>query len=325
MSCFSAPTGIAFFSSIFGTPTENISLINKAEIIVPSYKTRKVVVPERPLAPGSIQIRSIANNPNFSENALKEEYSLIQKIVGFWATQQIVDYLIYEKKSLSDDSISYREIVPYPKNGLQLWQQLKVLWNISFGAPSQSNNLRFSEVTKFTNYEVFSRPYVNKIEDIQEIVKGTDPFCRETVIEKQWVFKGTEVNVLYDAAPIANGDKKFHFLIIPQRHCEKFSDLTESEYVESQQLSQHLADFCKKEGCDTAFIFQKTGERAGQSVNHCHLHLVATATKTQQLFGKLTVFKNMLIGASGLSEDELKNRVNNLRVKLVNLTGKKDD
>ncbi len=67
---------------------------------------------------------------------------------------------------------------------------------------------------------------------------------------------------------------------------------------------------------DTAYQFAKTGLQAGQTVNHCHEHLIFTATKTQEFFSKLRVLKNMCWPASPLSKEELSQRVKALKKEL---------
>jgi len=77
-----------------------------------------------------------------------------------------------------------------------------------------------------------------------------------------------------------------------------------------------LIRFYKENGCHTAYLFDKAGAEAGQSVPHWHEHLIFTATKTQELFGKLIILKNMLIGSSPLPEKELQSRVQLLKIEL---------
>jgi diadenosine tetraphosphate (Ap4A) HIT family hydrolase len=148
-----------------------------------------------------------------------------------------------------------------------------------------------------------------QIESIEETIQGNDAFCDQKVIDKQLVFEGKEINILYNYAPIVLGEGKLHFLIVPKQHRSKFTDLTETEYLDVMQLSQKLVGFYKGKGYHTAYLFDKTGIEAGQTVPHWHEHVVFTATKTQEFFGKLTVLKNMLFGSSPLPSKELQIRV----------------
>ena len=70
-------------------------------------------------------------------------------------------------------------------------------------------------------------------------------------------------------------------------------------------------------GYPTAYIFNKNGREAGQSIPHWHEHVVFTATRTQEWLGKLTVLKNMLLGGSSpIPQQELQGRVAALQTEL---------
>jgi len=48
-------------------------------------------------------------------------------------------------------------------------------------------------------------------------------------------------------------------------------------------------------------LFHKTGDDAGQSVPHWHLHLVILTESTQSFWGRFAILQNMLIGSSPLT------------------------
>jgi diadenosine tetraphosphate (Ap4A) HIT family hydrolase len=118
--------------------------------------------------------------------------------------------------------------------------------------------------------------------------------------------------VLTNYAPIVLGSS-LHFLIVPKEHRTGFFDLEESEYVEAMKFSEKLIAYYSRNGLRTAYLFDKTGAEAGQTVPHWHQHVVFTATKTQEILGKLRVFKNLLWRPSPLPENRLQTRVHNLR------------
>ncbi|PWU15022.1 MAG: hypothetical protein C5B45_03355 [Chlamydiae bacterium] len=99
-----------------------------------------------------------------------------------------------------------------------------------------------------------------------------DAFCTQKIIEKQRVFEGRLINILYDYAPI--GPEKVHLLLVPKEHREKFSDLTKEEFLEIDDLSQKLIHFYKDKNPDrrdsAVHVFDKTGALAGQTVPHWH-------------------------------------------------------
>lgn len=316
MSFFYPLRALPFLSWAFGqiaSSADTLPLLQD-EVIVHESQRMQMVVPDHPLARGSLKIESKSISLHLSdwkaENA-EETYELIQKVIGVWKKHGVTDYLIYGKESTASASFSY-EVVPYPKNGWRFWKQFKTLWNIIFGGPSLSKSQRLRIASDFQQLEHAS----NEITLENECITGKDFFCDPHVVESQCVFEGEKINVLYNYAPIGLGERKLHFLLVPKEHRLKFSDLTQEEYLETVKLSQKLIRFYKEKEFKTAYLFNKTGAQAGQSVPHWHEHLVFTATKTQEIFGKLTILKNMLIGSRRLSEKELQMRVAYLKKEL---------
>lgn len=288
----------------------------QSEVIAFQGQTMNLVIPEKPLASGSMKLvprSGVVPFSGWSNNNRIESYELIQKVIQIWKEKGINDYLIYGKES---DDFSL-EIVPYEKKGWRFWKQFKVLWKITFGGSSLPYIERLKIAKDFAkNKELFSAPSTEQIESVKSISAKNDAFCNPEVIKKQAVFEGKHVNVLYNYAPIAIGEGKLHFLIVPKKHHVTFSELTKEEYLESADLEQKLIKFYLGKGYHTAYLFNKTGAEAGQTVPHWHEHLVFTATKTQEFFGRLIVLKNMLFGSSPLSKSELQKRVELLKIEL---------
>lgn len=313
---------LAFLTPFFAScsPTDNQS--KAADAIVYEGRTMRVLIPECPLAQGSLKIEPKVPATHFSEWSSEndaETYSLIKKISRVWDKQGI-DFFDYGKESDAVHSKFSWEVVPFPKTGSifwRIWNQFWVLFHTTFGGSCLSKIEQQRTAEKIREQIKFSEP----IEEEAEVKSAVEKcaFCDPKVIEKQWVFKGKTVQVLYTHAPISIGKDKLHFLVIPMRHAKKFNDLTLEEYQEASDLSRKLVCLYKNEGFHTAYLFNKSGKNAGQTVPHWHQHLVFTATKTQEFFGKLTVLKNMLFGSSVLPEAELKARVEALRTKLSHL------
>ena len=75
-----------------------------------------------------------------------------------------------------------------------------------------------------------------------------------------------------DLYPVTNG----HTLVIPKRKVQSFFDLTEEETVAMFELL-HLQkeDLKNKDSSITGFnIGVNDGEDAGQTIMHCHIHLI---------------------------------------------------
>ncbi len=315
--------GIASLSAIFGSAplNSNTQALISDEVVIYEGRFVKLIIPERSLDRGSVKVVANSSEESFSkwtEDEELESFQLIQRVVQIWQEKGITDYLRYGKESSESNSVFGWEIVPYSKNAWSYWQQFKVLWHTAFGGLYLSRAERLKITEDFQkDKELFSEPQIRQIKSIQEIVKGNDAFCNKQVIDRQVVFEGKEVRILYNYAPIVLGAGKLHFLVVPKQHRSGFSDLTETEYLEAMQLSQKLVHFYGNKGYHTAYLFDKTGARAGQSVPHWHEHVVFTATKAQEWFGRLSIFKNMLFGSSPLPEKELKSRVEALRTDLA--------
>ncbi len=269
-----------------------------------------VQVPEHPIANDSLQVGSERPLLEWTDSDHESSFEYLQKIVSFWQENQIADdYLVYGKHTKESSSFHW-EIVPHYKDSL-FWdfqQQLSVLWNISFGSGALPPEVMEEKA------KVIDRLFEQTILNPQDRgVQGEDPFCKDEVIEKQWVLKGDRVTVLFNYAPIGFGGERLHFLIIPKAHKERFEDLSSQEYVE---ISQFAARLIQKYSDKDAYLFHKSGRAAGQTVPHFHMHLVFTGSKVQDIFGKLTVFKNMLLGSSPMSAVELRTRVEELRLEL---------
>lgn len=301
-----------FFSKIHASETSK-------EVVVQKGHNLKIIVSERPLALGSLKIVSNGEERNFTDWKVsheKEAYGLIQDIVNVWQEKGITDYLIYAKESETSKSFNW-EIVPYAKKGFRFWKQFKVLWNMTFGGSVLPQVTRERVAIDFQkNKKSFSKNQLKEIELTKEVAQKKDAFCNPQVIENQQIFEGKSVRVLYNYAPITLGEGKLHFLIVPKEHRPNFSDLTEEEYLETMALSQKLIKFYRQKGYATAYLFDKSGSEAGQTVPHWHEHLVFTATKTEDVLGRLKVLKNMMIGSSPLPKKELEERIQALKKEL---------
>jgi len=79
-----------------------------------------------------------------------------------------------------------------------------------------------------------------------------------------------------DGFPVSDG----HTLIIPRRHVASFRNLTPEEIAAIHRLAGKLADELQSEDSSiTGFNFgANDGTDAGQSVFHCHFHLIPRRT-----------------------------------------------
>ena len=76
----------------------------------------------------------------------------------------------------------------------------------------------------------------------------------------------------YDSYPVTDQ----HCLIIPKRHVKDYFDLTEEEIVACDQLIKKIKKEIEiKDASVKGFnIGTNSGKIAGQSIMHCHIHLI---------------------------------------------------
>ena len=76
----------------------------------------------------------------------------------------------------------------------------------------------------------------------------------------------------YDTYPVTN----HHCLIIPKRHIKDYFDLTKEEIIACNQLIKKMKNKIEsKDNLVKGFnIGTNSGKVAGQSIMHCHIHLI---------------------------------------------------
>ena len=103
-----------------------------------------------------------------------------------------------------------------------------------------------------------------------ELKNDTCPFCTISH-DREIIYKNTSCLAFYDGYPVSPG----HALIIPKRHVASYFDLTDDELKD-----MNAALLCVKRKVDERYhpdgynIGVNVGEYAGQSVFHCHIHLI---------------------------------------------------
>lgn len=96
------------------------------------------------------------------------------------------------------------------------------------------------------------------------------PFCNISQ-DREIIFQNDKCIAFYDGYPVSRG----HVLIIPIRHVASFFDLTDDERKSMNEALLHV-----KQKIDELYhpdgynIGINVNEAAGQSVFHCHMHLI---------------------------------------------------
>jgi diadenosine tetraphosphate (Ap4A) HIT family hydrolase len=95
-------------------------------------------------------------------------------------------------------------------------------------------------------------------------------FCQD-FDKDRIIYEDSTWVAIYDNYPVSKG----HVLVIPKRHCETYFDLN---FIELESVSvtigivKRLLD--KKFKPDGYNIGINCGEAAGQTVKHCHIHII---------------------------------------------------
>ena len=97
------------------------------------------------------------------------------------------------------------------------------------------------------------------------------PFCHDNIKSKT-VAELNSVMECEDTSPVTPG----HLLIIPKRHCIDFFHMTPEEQLDANNLLTILSrKILKEDPSITGFnIGINNGESAGQTIFHCHIHLI---------------------------------------------------
>ena len=95
-------------------------------------------------------------------------------------------------------------------------------------------------------------------------------FCN--VPSSEYVFENNLAFSTFDSYPVS----KYHALIIPKRHVENYFDMSEEEVVSCNKLIKKVRN--KIQELDSTIegfnIGTNSGKVAGQSIMHCHIHLI---------------------------------------------------
>ena len=95
-------------------------------------------------------------------------------------------------------------------------------------------------------------------------------FCN--TLNKDFVFENDLAFASFDSYPVS----KFHSLVIPKRHTENYFDLNNDEILACNDLILKIKNKIQNEDSSVLGfnIGVNSGKVAGQSILHCHIHLI---------------------------------------------------
>ena len=98
-------------------------------------------------------------------------------------------------------------------------------------------------------------------------------FCKlkEAIDKDRIIYEDSDWLAVLDNYPVSEG----HTLLIPKRHCETFFDLSDVEnqyFIATLNVVKGILD--GRYNPDGYNIGMNCGEAAGQTVMHCHIHII---------------------------------------------------
>jgi diadenosine tetraphosphate (Ap4A) HIT family hydrolase len=96
------------------------------------------------------------------------------------------------------------------------------------------------------------------------------PFCKLDS-DRKLIFESETVYAIYDKFPVNAG----HVLIIPKKHCPDYFQLTFEEQSDCILMLNKVREEVNNQFNPDGFnVGINVGEKAGQTVNHVHIHLI---------------------------------------------------
>tara|TARA_B100001769_G_C22079262_1_gene581413 strand:+ start:1210 stop:1611 length:402 start_codon:yes stop_codon:yes gene_type:complete len=95
-------------------------------------------------------------------------------------------------------------------------------------------------------------------------------FCKTK--NNKYIFENDLAFATFDSYPVS----KFHLLIIPKRHLENYFELSDDENLACNKIIILCKNKLEKDDQTISGfnIGSNIGKDAGQSINHCHIHLI---------------------------------------------------
>tara|TARA_B100000029_G_C17480283_1_gene925303 strand:- start:508 stop:906 length:399 start_codon:yes stop_codon:yes gene_type:complete len=95
-------------------------------------------------------------------------------------------------------------------------------------------------------------------------------FCNTS--KDEYIFENVLAYATFDSYPVS----KMHALVMPKRHVKSYFDLNDNEIRACNELIKKLKDKILNDDITVKGfnIGSNSGKEAGQSINHCHIHLI---------------------------------------------------
>ena len=93
--------------------------------------------------------------------------------------------------------------------------------------------------------------------------------------KKEYIFENDLAFATFDSYPVS----KYHVLIIPKRHVKNYFELSSDELIACNNIIMLSKNKIEEDQTIEGFnLGTNCGKVAGQSINHCHIHLIPRRT-----------------------------------------------
>lgn len=117
------------------------------------------------------------------------------------------------------------------------------------------------------NCEIYEYRHYNQLKRNEN---PTCPFCNPDA-ERELIVESATAFAIYDKFPVNNG----HALIIPKKHCADYFELSFKEQAACIFMLNKVKEIVTKKFKPDGFnVGINVGEKAGQTINHVHIHLI---------------------------------------------------
>ena len=124
---------------------------------------------------------------------------------------------------------------------------------------------------KNENCEIYEYQHYNQIKRAE---KSHCQFCNPDA-DRELIVESATAYSIYDKFPVNSG----HALIIPKKHCADYFSLTFKEQAACMFMLNNVKEIVSEKFNPDGFnIGINVGEKAGQTVNHVHIHLIPRYT-----------------------------------------------
>lgn len=127
--------------------------------------------------------------------------------------------------------------------------------------------LNSKSILRNQSCEIYEYQHFNQLKHSQN---AECPFCNPDA-ERELIVESATVYALYDKFPVNKG----HALIIPKKHCSDYFDLSFKEQQACWYVLNKVKSIVQEKFNPDGFnVGINIGEKAGQTINHVHIHLI---------------------------------------------------